>query len=86
LVTEYERQAVIEALEKVMANNIFQSTIYFAAFKEKLQQQFKEIIFYRIYIDDIFIIWQPLTHNNMERRQAFQREINTFGKLKGEFI
>jgi hypothetical protein len=107
LATEHERQAVLEALEIVMTNNIFQfgdtfwlqldgtamgvspscvyATIYFAAFEEKLQQQYPEIIFFRRYIDDIFIIWQPLSRNDNERWQAFQKEINTFGKLKWEF-
>jgi hypothetical protein len=61
------------------------ATIYFAQFEEDIVKKYPEIVFYRRYIDDVFIIWLPLGNNDTYRWNTFQKEFNSFGKLRWEF-
>jgi hypothetical protein len=63
------------------------ATLYFAAFEDNLVKEYPEIIFYRRYIDDVFIIWVPRHNPEMDLIQYnnFRQALNSFGKLRWEF-
>jgi hypothetical protein len=64
------------------------ATIYFSIHEAKLLEEFKEfLIFLKRYIDDGFGIWNWTGTDKCKTCwDLFHRQMNTFGKLKWEFI
>jgi hypothetical protein len=70
-------------------SNVFcvYATLYFSDFENLLLEKYPEIQYYKRYIDDIFGIWLPLDNKNDDQRWInYINKMNTFGKLKWEFI
>jgi uncharacterized protein (UPF0335 family) len=62
------------------------ATLYFAPHEEATTKKYSEILLYKRYIDDVIGIWVPDPANNdLERWNAFQQDMNTYGKIRWEF-
>jgi hypothetical protein len=61
------------------------ATLYFTPHETQLLQRYPELKFYKRYIDDIIGIWVPIDIATDESRwQAYQSDLNNYGKLKWE--
>jgi hypothetical protein len=91
---------MIQALELVMKNNIFEfgdtywhqidgtamgvspscvyATLYFAIHEDFLKNKYKEIVFFKIYIDDVIGVWEY--PNDNERWLQFQADCDEYTK------
>jgi hypothetical protein len=75
----------IDATAMGVSPSCVYATIYFSAFEDHLRSNFPEMIFYKRYIDDVLIIWQPTDYNDTQRYKNFQDDFNNFGKLRWIF-
>jgi hypothetical protein len=61
--------------------------IYFAPHEAYIREKYKELYFYKRYIDDVFYIWIPSLGPQADklRYKEFCAEMNTYGKLRWDF-